>query len=146
MEEQTNLLEEFTNVHEPASGLKRFINYIVDMIIFYAIIFGIFVFIESNNPSFLINDLTGESHDALIYFITFLIFFGYYALMEKNAGGRTIGKLLTGTKAIREDGEKLTAKDAILRTLCRFVPFEPLSGFGTPWHDSWTKTTVVNAR
>jgi hypothetical protein len=32
------------------------------------------------------------------------------------------------------------------RSLCRLVPFEPLSGFGYPWHDRWTKTMVIKSR
>jgi uncharacterized RDD family membrane protein YckC len=62
-------------------------------------------------------------------------------------GGRTLGKLITGSKAVREDGTSLTWKDACLRSLSRMVPFEPFSALGgAPWHDRWTKTTVVRTR
>ena len=71
----------------------------------------------------------------------------YYTICEKAFKGYTLGKLLTGTRAIREDGQELTFKDAILRTLSRIVPFEAFSGFGyKPWHDSWTNTMVVKSR
>jgi len=71
----------------------------------------------------------------------------YYTISEKAFRGYTLGKLLTGTRAIREDGEELTFKDAILRTLSRIVPFEAFSGLGDkPWHDSWTKTIVIKSR
>ena len=70
----------------------------------------------------------------------------YYSLSEKYFNGYTLGKLVTGTRAIREDGDELTWKNAIHRSFSRFLPFEFLSGFGTkPWHDSWTKTTVIKA-
>ncbi|HEX2627520.1 MAG TPA: RDD family protein, partial [Chitinophagaceae bacterium] len=66
---------------------------------------------------------------------------------EKLFQGYTIGKLLTGTRAVRNDGKELTWKDAIVRSLCRMIPFEVLSGFAyRPWHDSITKTTVVQVR
>ena len=146
MEEQSNLLEEFTSANEPAQRVKRFANYIVDMIVLYVLLFGIAILIASADSSFFTNESTGETNEPLIYLISILVMFSYFTIMEKSTNGRTIGKFLTGTRAIRGDGKELTMKDAALRTLCRFVPFEPLSGFGTPWHDSWTKTTVVNAR
>jgi hypothetical protein len=40
----------------------------------------------------------------------------------------------------------LTFKDALLRSLCRLIPFEVFSGFGVPWHDSLTNTMVVKKR
>lgn len=71
----------------------------------------------------------------------------YYFICEKAFKGYTLGKLITGTRAIRNDGQELTLKDAILRTLCRLIPLEAFSGLGIrPWHDTWTKTTVVKTR
>ena len=68
-------------------------------------------------------------------------------LFEKLFKGYTVGKLITGTRAIREDGKELTFKNAILRSLSRMVPFEPFSAFGgSPWHDRWTKTRVIKSR
>src|SRR5258706_8425847 len=71
----------------------------------------------------------------------------YYTICEKTFRGYTLGKLITGTRAIRDDGTELTFKDALLRSLSRLVPLELLSGFAfRPWHDSWTKTQVIRAR
>jgi uncharacterized RDD family membrane protein YckC len=67
----------------------------------------------------------------------------YYSLCEKLFRGQTLGKLITATCALRTDGEELTFKDALLRSLCRLVPLEVFSGFGVPWHDAWTNTMVV---
>jgi len=73
-----------------------------------------------------------------------LIIVAYYTLFEFFAKGRTLGKMATGTVAVKEDGSRLTFKDALLRTLCRFIPFEVFSAFGyRPWHDSLTKTLVI---
>jgi uncharacterized RDD family membrane protein YckC len=66
--------------------------------------------------------------------------------VKKLFRGQTLGKLFTGTRAIRTDGEELTFKDALLRSLCRLIPFEVFSGFGVPWHDSLTITMVVKKR
>jgi uncharacterized RDD family membrane protein YckC len=68
----------------------------------------------------------------------------YYSFCEKLFHGYTIGKYITGTRAIRNDGEELTLLNAIHRSFARFLPFEFLSGFGDrPWHDNWTRTTVI---
>lgn len=70
-----------------------------------------------------------------------------YTLIEGASHGRTVGKLITRTQVVREDGSPITLKDAFLRSLCRIVPFEPFSGFTEePWHDTWTRTTVVKKR
>jgi len=71
----------------------------------------------------------------------------YYTCCEKFFRGHTLGKLVSGTRAIRENGQELTFGDAILRSLSRLVPFEAFSAFGGhPWHDTWTKTMVVKTR
>lgn len=82
----------------------------------------------------------------LAYIIGIFNYLIYYTLCEKFFKGQTLGKLITKTRAIRNDGEELTFKDAFVRSLCRLVPFEPFSGFGDPWHDTWTKTMVVKNR
>jgi uncharacterized RDD family membrane protein YckC len=68
----------------------------------------------------------------------------YYSICERCFRGYTIGKLFTGTRAIRNDGSELTTLNAIHRSFARFLPFEFLSGFAEkPWHDGWTNTTVI---
>ncbi len=81
-----------------------------------------------------------------IYALSILNYLFYYTICEKYFKGYTLGKLITGTRAIRVDGQELTFKDAILRSLVRMVPFEHFSGFGEPWHDTWTKTMVIKTR
>ncbi len=84
---------------------------------------------------------------VLAYFIGTLNYIVYYTLCEKLFKGYTLGKLISGTRAIRQDGQELTIKDALLRSLSRCVPFEVFSGFSTlTWHDSWTDTMVVKSR
>ena len=62
---------------------------------------------------------------------------------------RTIGKFVTGTKAVNTDGSKMEPKTILLRSLCRIVPFEPFSALGNPsrpWHDKWSKTYVIDVK
>ena len=81
------------------------------------------------------------------YLLGTINFLLYYTICEKAFRGHTLGKLITGTRAIRLDGGELTLKDAFLRSLSRIVPFETLSAiWGAPWHDTWTNTTVIRTR
>lgn len=69
-----------------------------------------------------------------------------YTFFEGATKGRTVGKFITGTVAVRMDGSSITWRDAFLRSLCRFIPFEPFSTFADngPWHDQFTNTRVVH--
>ena len=81
------------------------------------------------------------------YLISIVNYLMYYTICEKLFKGYTLGKLITGTRAIRTDGQELTIRDAFLRTLSRCVPFEPFSALGNnPWHDRWTDTMVIKSR
>ena len=79
------------------------------------------------------------------------IMFLIYYIPQEAFSGRTLGKLITGTKAVSEDGTELTFGQVLGRTLCRFIPFEAFSflgGNGRPrgWHDKIPKTKVISVR
>jgi len=135
MEQQPDLLDDFSNTLEYASTGQRFINYIIDVIAFYVLIFIFGILLGA----------TGLLQSAvLLYLIIFAIMLGYYTVME-GITGKTFGKMLTKTKAVTLHGEPLNLKNAFLRSLCRLVPFEAFSAFGggQMWHDKWTDTMVV---
>lgn len=137
MQEPQDLLADIEHemVFTPASTGLRFANYLIDVMVFYMLIFLFGI---------LAGTLFNPDKPLTLYFITFLIFFGYYTLMEGATGGKTLGKLVTGTRAIKANGSSFGFGDAALRSLCRFVPFEPLSTLaGAPWHDKWAGTLVV---
>lgn len=63
--------------------------------------------------------------------------------------GSSLGKLITGTRAVREDGSPITASEAFGRGFSRIVPFEAFSALGNntwPWHDQWSHTYVVDIK
>lgn len=70
-----------------------------------------------------------------------------YYIPQEAAFGFTVGKLITGTRMVDEDGEKSNLIQVILRTLSRFIPFEPFSVLFIEaprgWHDSLSGTYVV---
>lgn len=134
---------------------QRFVNYLIDNLLMrFALsyltgtvvgaLLGI-LFPEYMNR--IIVEQTSWDLLVLSYAVAIVNYLFYYTICEKAFRGYTLGKLISGTRAIREDGGELTFKDAILRTLSRLVPFEAFSAFGArPWHDSWTKTIVIKAR
>lgn len=150
-------LEQLTGQqHTNATQGQRFVNWLVDNLFMrfalgYASGYIISYLLINLAPSFLywlFED--GEESGRVVLFSFIVGYFNYliyYTFCERLFKGVTIGKLLTGTRAIRNDGTDLTFRDAILRSLSRIVPFEVFSGLGqVPWHDSWTKTTVIKAR
>ena len=74
----------------------------------------------------------------------------YYIPME-SIFGFTIGKLVTGTRVVTEDGGKPRWGQIVGRTFARFIPFEPFSLLFSSeerrgWHDSLPKLYVVRKR
>jgi uncharacterized RDD family membrane protein YckC len=138
-----------TNI-ETESELKRvgkgvrFLNYIIDYVIQVVAIVGIteLVLISGNEK---IYQTFQNTPDLLFGSIVTLI---YYLSMEMSLG-RTVGKMVTGTKVVNEDGNTASAGQILGRTFCRFVPFEAFSFLGEEvrgWHDSWSNTYVVRSR
>jgi uncharacterized RDD family membrane protein YckC len=132
-----------------ASNRQRFVNVVIDYVARIAITFLIGIVAGT------IGVLTGNQ-EILLFFqnitqlqeITFglLVLLIYYNVFEIFFG-TTIGKLFTKTVVVDVYGEKPTANAVLIRSLCRLIPFEVFSFFGTPcigWHDSLSKTYVVN--
>jgi len=134
---------------ESATVGQRFINYLIDLVIFFIVVAGISVimqiFFAFTGTAY--EDAGGDtlSGNKLVdYLISYTLYVVFYTFCEGSSGGRTIGKLVTRTKAVREDETAITWKDAFIRSLCRIVPFDVLSAFkGYPWHDKWTNTKVI---
>ena len=133
-----------------ASAGKRFANYIIDIIFFTVIaVVGMFVAVIVN-PG-LADALSEENSEASLTFNLVILFFMIFCWFGVEAifKGKTLGKLITGTRAVNEDGSNLTVKAAFLRSLCRMVPFEVFSALGNPsypWHDKWAKSYVIDEK
>lgn len=127
---------------EYASNGTRFGNYIIDYIICLILQFG---------AGFLLVMLKGEywviENELLVnYGVAIVIIWLYYTISETLGKGKTVGKLITGTRAVKEDDTVLDFGSAAVRSLCRFIPFEQFSFLGTVgkgWHDSISKTKVI---
>lgn len=132
-----------------ASTGQRFGNMLLDFIfsivfsLIVGFILGIILVLFGSGDAIYIQGVYGYLFSAILTFL--------YYFPQEAFSGRTLGKLITGTKVVNEDGTKLTFGRAFGRTLCRFIPFEAFSflgGDGRPlgWHDRIPKTQVVSVR
>jgi len=129
----TNKVNEFYGV---ASKSTRLAHLILDNI------FSYFIFLAIG--TLMMFTLKENIAAVIMVPFTFLYFFLYY-LVPEFYWQKTIGKLITKTKVVREDGNRPTFGQILIRTLARLIPFEVFSFLFTPigWHDSLSKTIVV---
>jgi uncharacterized RDD family membrane protein YckC len=117
---------------EVVSSGTRLIHFILDygvLSFVFGVVSGFFVGVL---PPVLINNLL-----PLIFFLTHFILGEYYCQ-------KTFAKFITGAIVVNEYGETPDVRTIIIRSLVRFVPFEPFSFWGNiGWHDRWTKTFVI---
>ena len=136
---------------EYATPGQRFANYLIDFVVGLFLYFVVLVLLAMVLQSVGKNlrETMALLHNRHFRFpIFFLVDIVTYTLFEGDTKGRTVGKLITGTQAVREqDLSPITWKDALIRSLIRLVPFEPFTAFaGSPLHDKWSKTCVITKR
>ena len=139
--EQTHILSDIEQEinYEYATTGQRFANFIIDSIVVGFVLGFLIVLIMGVDSQ---GSYTGSKILDTLFNWAILVL--YYTIIEGLTKGRSLGKMVTRTRVIKEDGTELTFNDALLRSLSRIVPFEPFSTFsGHPWHDKWTKTRVV---
>ncbi len=138
----------------PAGQRLRFVNTIVDTIISSLVIFvaaiAIVVVIGAvwgeAGVQFYLGSQFFNSFLRFAYGILISLF--YYIVLE-SLFGRTIGKLVTGTKVVNEFGGKASFGQILGRSFARMIPFEAFSFLGSTgrgWHDSLPKTYVIKCR
>ncbi|WP_224999370.1 RDD family protein [Cesiribacter sp. SM1] len=137
-----------TDTLVPASGGKRFANFVIDYIaalVFVMIIsasIGVFV-------SLLGFDVFEEEYPLVENLLGFFWYFGYYIFFEYALNGRTIGKMITRTRVLDEKGGKPGFGQVVGRTFARMIPFEAFSFLGDSsigWHDSLPGTLVIDEK
>ncbi len=133
---------------------QRFLNFLIDNVFIRlalnyttGIVIGKILWVVAPNFMFYLARDSNTSGLLIFSFIIVIVsYLIYYTLCEKIFKGMTLGKLITRTRAVKYNGEELSFRDAFLRSACRLIPFEVLSGFGEPWHDSITNTMVIQTR
>lgn len=71
------------------------------------------------------SELAGAVLVSLIILTQFLIFFGYWFVLEAFQGGRTLGKRALGIRTVMRGGYPLTLSAALIRNLVRIVDMIP---------------------
>lgn len=127
-----------------ASSGKRLANYIIDLIVFYLILFAIYICIGILLPGIL------DGINGLLDRLITLVCYGFImCLIEAVSHGKSIGKLITGTKAVNSDGSEIDFGKAFSRNMVRAIPFNAFSALSSPcdpWHDRWSDTIVVDEK
>jgi len=128
---------------EVATRGRRFLNLLIDFFGYMALSVLIGVVLGVLYPRSI--GLLEGSGTLGNYGFGILVMTLYY-LPQEALFGRTLGKLVTGTRVVTEDGETASFGKLLGRTAARFIPFEPFSFFGTGgigWHDRLSGTRVV---
>lgn len=129
---------------EMVSGGRRFLHYLVDVVVLQVLKFSIaLVLVLALGPrtALVTNPLLGFAFGLAMWMV-------YYIVMEGRFQ-RTVGKFVTGTIVVTEDGGVPSMGQILQRSFSRLVPFEGLTCFGDPsrgWHDRWSSTYVIRAR
>ena len=132
---------------ESASKVRRFFNWLIDKLVMFglAMLIMLLASLAWGDP---VLEWVGGMNKATEYAVDYALAFVYYTLME-GLFGVSIGKLITGTRVVDAEGRRLTFPRALLRSLCRMIPFNALSlllsddDVRRAWHDSITRTYVV---
>ncbi len=134
-----------------ASGGKRFVNYLIDVLVFYVIMFIVGILLALSSPdaadSYVQNDSGGFAFGERV--LALILYAVYMGLIETIFKGKSLGKLVTGTRAVNLDGSKINSGKAFGRAFSRAVPFCVFSAFGdpcNPWQDRWTDTMVIDEK
>ncbi len=124
-----------------ASNSKRFGNLIVDTIMYYLLIIILTLL-------FYAMGVDVEANVGLNWLVTLSSSFLYYFILE-SMNGKTIGKYLTKTRVVYQDGSTPTNGTIAKRALCRFIPFDALSflsSYPIGWHDKFSDTLVIDEK
>lgn len=129
---------------EPASRWRRLLNLLIDYagVVLVLGVFGILLGLIGGEEAIAWLERPNVGRD---YALAVGAMFVYYVPLE-GLFGATLGKLLTGTRVVDENGAPPSWGQAFGRTLCRLIPFEAFSMFAPSrrgWHDRVPRTYVV---
>jgi len=140
-------------IFNTASKDKRLANYFIDLIGYFILsglvgmVIGLLAISTGNEIVFLEGgDRTTIESRLIEWLWGMIIVVLYYTVLEYFFKGKTLGKLITKTRAVTLENERLDFQTAFIRSLCRVIPFEAFSFIGEDsngWHDSISKTKVI---
>ena len=129
----------------PATAGLRFANHIIDLLVGQfgiAILLGVVLGV-------LVGEKAAEFFDSGGGTLVVLLCYIFYFIICESLFGRTLGKLITGTKVVDARGNKPSIGKIVGRSFARMIPFDAFSYLGATtrgWHDSLSGTYVVKSR
>ena len=138
-----------------ASIGQRLANYIIDMVACWLFLMVITVIITLLiiliSPSMIekIDAILDDDVEPLDRVIGWLLYGLYMGSVEALFKGKSLGKLITKTRAVNTNGSAISTSTAFKRGFVRIAPFCALSALKTPcvpWQDRWTDTMVVDEK
>lgn len=150
--DQELFIKEVKQYYEASKG-KRIANFIIDYTIYLGLAFivggiiGIILVAIYGEEILLLIEEESFSVKLLDYAISALVMLAYYTAIEYYSNGKSLGKLITKTRAVQRSGELMTFPIALKRSACRLIPFNPFSFLGdlsNGWHDSIPNTKVID--
>jgi len=134
-----------------ASIGNRFIAVAIDHCIQFSVIIGLLIIFAIIFNGFSVYDLAVEPSGqlpnwliALLIFLLFLVFVGYFIFFEWFWSGQTPGKRVMKLRVIREDGRPITLWEAAARNLLRV--FDALPGFFIPIYSVGLIASFISRR
>ncbi|MDR2955436.1 MAG: RDD family protein [Prevotella sp.] len=135
-EEIDNITQDIikAEIKNTVSSGVRLINFIIDTLVWLVIAFLLTFPLNAHKAS----------HMIVSYFIIIISYILYYSISEIKYQ-RTLGKFITKTKVVTYNEEIPKNTDIIIRTVCRFIPFDQISFLFTRngFHDMFSKTKVI---
>ena len=122
-----------------AGSGQRFLNFIIDSLILL-LLWSLLIPVLD----LVYQPLDQTSLQLYTYGLGCIIFTGYYTFMEIKFR-KTVGKFITKTKVVKNDGQLPSNSDIFTRTFCRFIPFDRFSFLFVKngFHDRLSETRVI---
>ncbi|QDA61140.1 RDD family protein [Hymenobacter jejuensis] len=129
---------------ELAGKGRRFANYLLDLVFIYAFAFQIGIILSVAGMEAALNQLDNPLLGRLFGVLVLIV---YYLFFE-TVFGRTIGKMITGTRVVTYEGTQPDFRTVFKRTMWRCVPYEAFSFLKSEQgkHDLRSETIVIRVR
>lgn len=129
---------------------KRLLNLLIDIaaviLIFLLIgVVGVLMSLMGSDAILIWFEQIDGTTDRIVTTLVMVVYLFITELLTQ----RSLGKLITGTIVVMEDGSKPTPKAILIRALCRILSIEALSfirQIPRGWHDTASDTYVVDAK
>lgn len=107
---------------------SRFMAVFADFVIQIVVALVFVIVDETADGGKLLSKMSGAHVwvKAVLIFLNFCLWWGYYAAFEGLWNGQTPGKRWAGIRVIKETGRPINAFEAIGRNLVRFIDFLPI--------------------